>query len=257
MIERDVEKAILEGVPEAPRAAKKSDSSDAFHCEKHSQIRKLIAKSMSQSLTTMAQLTLNTSFDATAIMNLRKRLKAESGDAAPTLGDMVLCAVSRTLLAHAGLNAHYDDEKMKYFHHVNLGVAIDTPRGLMVPTLFGADEMTLAQIAAGVRTLAENCRKGSVSPDVLKDGTFTVTNLGALGIESFTPVINPPQTAILGVCGITRRVRDFSSGGIELYSAMGLSLTIDHRAIDGAPAAKFLQDLCKTLEKFIYNNYNN
>jgi len=246
VIERDVERVILEGGCPHPPPSTISHQPSAFI--KHSAIRKLIAKSMMKSLSTMAQLTLNTSFDATAILNLRKRLKAAEGDSAPTLGDIVLFAVARTLLQHPELNAHYDDEKMTLFHSVNLGVAIDTPRGLMVPTLFGADRMSLADIAAQVKTVAADCRKGTVNPDTLTGGTFTVTNLGALGIESFTPVINPPQTAILGVCGITQRVRTNKNNGFDVYSAMGLSLTIDHRAVDGAPAAKFLQSLCGNLE---------
>ena len=139
---------------------------------------------------------------------------------------------------------------MTYFKHVHLGVAIDTPRGLMVPTLVAADAMSLPEISRQVKALAGDCRKGTISPDVLKGGTFTVTNLGTFGIESFTPVINPPQTCILGVCGLTTRVREKSDGSVGAYQAMGLSLTLDHRAVDGAPAARFLQELVAALENF-------
>ena len=272
VIERDVEKAILSGAAAsgakasaAAAAAAASAAAPAVavrnasesYTEKHSTIRKAIARSMHQSVSTMAQLTLNTSFDASGILAFRKRLKNanEAGNpfapsSVPTIGDIVLFAVSRVLLAHPALNAHYDDEKMTFFKTVNLGVAIDTPRGLMVPTVFGADALPLSQISSQVKSLAADCRKGAVNPDVLKGGTFTVTNLGTFGIESFTPVINPPQTAILGVCGISQRVREGKNGAVECYSAMGLSLTIDHRAVDGAPAAKFLQELCKALENF-------
>ena len=228
--------------------------------EKHSNIRKVIARSMHQSVSSMAQLTLNTSFDATEIMALRARLKkakeeglGEKGfslaQTVPTLGDIVLFAVSRVLLNHPACNAHYDDEKMTFFKHVNLGVAIDTPRGLMVPTLFGADQLGLPEISKAVKAHADECRKGTISPDLLRNGTFTVTNLGTFGIESFTPVINPPQTCILGVCNITTKVRE-KDGKIETYPAMGLSLTLDHRALDGAPAARMLQELVSTLENF-------
>ena len=228
--------------------------------EKHSTIRKVIARQMQQSLSTMAQLTHNSSFDATAIMGLRTQLKAaadkglaEKGffltEQVPTLGDIVLYAVSRVLSRHPACNAHYDDEKMTFFRHVNLGVAVDTPRGLMVPTIFAADTLSLSEISRQVKQLAADCRKGTISPDKLKGGSFTVSNLGSFGIESFTPVINPPQTCILGVDNITTRVRE-KNGQLEGYPAMGLSLTYDHRALDGAPASRLLQELCLALENF-------
>lgn len=244
----------------APAAApiapsRPADAAESW-TEKHPTIRKVIARSMHDSLSKMAQLTLNTSFDATEILAFRKRIKAanEKGlalaETVPTLGDIVLYAVSRTLLNHPACNAHYDDEKMTYFKHVHLGVAIDTPRGLMVPTLVAADAMGLPEISRQVKALAGDCRKGTISPDLLKGGTFTVTNLGTFGIESFTPVINPPQTCILGVCGLTTRVREKADGSVGTYQSMGLSLTLDHRAVDGAPAARFLQELVAALENF-------
>jgi pyruvate dehydrogenase E2 component (dihydrolipoamide acetyltransferase) len=153
------------------------------------------------------------------------------------------------LLCHPASNAHYDDEKMTYFRHVHLGVAVDTPRGLMVPTVFYADQLSLSQLSAQVKALAEECRTGTINPDKLKGGTFTVSNLGSFGIESFTPIINPPQTCILGVNTVTTRVRE-KDGRLQSYPAMTLSLTYDHRAIDGAPASRLLQDLVRTLENF-------
>ena len=166
-----------------------------------------------------------------------------------TLNDMILFAVSRVILNHPDLNAHFLDDKMLRFRHVNLGVATDTERGLMVPTVFRADELSLKEISAQTKNVCGMCRTGACSPDLLKDGTFTVTNLGSLGIESFTPVINPPQTAILGVDTVMTRVRE-KNGEITTYPAMGLSLTFDHRAVDGAPAARFLKELCGALENF-------
>ncbi len=215
-------------------------------------IRKVIAKSMSASLTEMAQLTLNTSFDATAILNYRKSLKAKGeafGMEKVTLNDMVLYAVSRVILNHRDINAHLVDNKMRFFNNVHLGVACDTARGLMVPTVFNANKMSLKEISAESKRVTGMCRDGACSPDLLKGASFTITNLGSLGIESFTPVINPPQTAILGVCGTETKIREVN-GEIKTYQAMGLSLTFDHRAVDGAPAAKFLKELCEALENF-------
>lgn len=226
-----------------------------FEEEKLSNIRKVIAKSMHASLSEMAQLTLNASFDATQILQYRALLKARAeamGITNITLNDMVLYAVSRTLPAHRALNAHYTGESMRYFKHVNLGVAVDTEKGLLVPTVFGADTLSLDELARASKALITAAQKGNIDPDLLRGGTFTVTNLGSLGVESFTPVINPPQTAILGVNAITQRAREAAAaeGGIEFYPAMGLSLTFDHRALDGAPAARFLQQLCRNLENF-------
>ena len=279
IIERDVEKLIAEGktttyaasgatagngtgiggrtttadaaspaTAPAAAAAPEMDYEDV----KLTNIRKVIAKSMHASLSGMAQLTLNTSFDATAIMAYRKILK-NNGEAMGmekvTLNDMILFAVSRVILNHKDLNAHFLDDKMRIFNNVHLGVATDTERGLMVPTVFNANKLTLKEISDQTKNVCGMCRTGSCSPDLLKDGTFTVTNLGSLGIESFTPVINPPQTAILGVDTVTTKVREVN-GNITTYPAMGLSLTFDHRAVDGAPAARFLKELCTALENF-------
>jgi len=249
IIERDVQALIAKGVPAAKAAPVVENE---YEDVKFSGIRRAISKSMTTSLSTMAQLTHNTSFDATAILKYRKALKAAGGEyAGITLGDIVLYAVSRTLLNHPDLNANMlDDNSIRHFKHVNLGVAVDTPRGLMVPTIFAADTMSLLEISKAVKELAAQCRDGAISPDKLSGGSFTVSNLGNMGVESFTPVINPPQTGILGVCGTIDRVRKGADGSIEIYPAMGLSLTYDHRAVDGTPAAKFQKELGQNLENF-------
>ena len=252
IIERDVQKLIAQGVPAKAVAAAPVAAEDEYEDVKFSGIRRAISKSMHTSLSTMAQLTHNVSFDATQILAYRKALKAAGGEyAGITIGDILLYAVSRTLLGHKDLNANMlDDNSIRKFNHVNLGVAVDTPRGLMVPTIVHADQMSLLEISKAVKDLAGQCREGNISPDKLSGGSFTVSNLGSFGVESFTPVINPPQTGILGVCGTIDRVRKGADGNIELYPAMGLSLTYDHRAVDGTPASRFLQELCKNLENF-------
>ncbi len=241
--------------PVAPAGA--ASSQPACVEEKHSNIRKLIAKSMTASLTTMAQLTYNMTFDATDILGFRAKLKKakeagiteQLGLANVTINDIILYAVSRVVKNHRMCNAHYHDDKMVFFNVVNLGMAVDTPRGLMVPTLFNADTLSILDISAQAQSLGAACQKGTVSPDQLKDATITVSNLGSLGIESFTPVINPPQTCILGVntLGTSFRLVD---GQAVPYPSMNLSLTADHRAIDGAPAARLLKDLKNALENF-------
>ena len=215
-------------------------------------IRKSIAKAMHASLATMAQLTHSSSFDASAILALRKQLKAAPEQMEVpniTLNDIVLYAVSRVLPRHRDMNAHFLDDKMRYFNHVHLGFAVDTPRGLLVPTIFNADLKSLREISEEAKALAKAAQEGSISPDYLTGASFTISNLGAMGIEQFTPIVNPPQTGILGVCTITERIRTVD-GAIKAYPAMALSLTYDHRAVDGAPASRFLQELCKSLENF-------
>lgn len=222
-----------------------------YHDEKISHMRKIIADSMHNSLATMAQLTHHSSFDASSIIAYRKELKAAESLELPgiTYNDLILYAVSRVLKRHPVLNAHWMDDKIRYFDHVHLGMAVDTPRGLLVPTIFNADTKSLAEIAKETKELAAAAQGGSISPDLLSGATFTVSNLGTLDIEMFTPVINPPQTGILGVDCMVDRVR-MADGNISVYPAMGLSLTYDHRAMDGAPASRFLKELKTVLEHF-------
>ncbi|MBE6598608.1 MAG: 2-oxo acid dehydrogenase subunit E2 [Ruminococcaceae bacterium] len=256
IIEQDIRRFMLDKGAEAEEAAVAAPAAAAsvptpeFEDVKFSGIRRAISKSMIRSLSEAAQLTNHHTFDATAIQSYRAALKAAGDEyAGVTIGDMVLYAVSRTLLNHPDLNANMiGDDTIRHFKHVNLGVAVDTPRGLMVPTIFNADEKSLLEISREVKTLAEAARSGSISPDLLSGGSFTVSNLGSMGVEVFTPVINPPQTGILGVCTITQRVKEVG-GEMKIYPAMGLSLTYDHRAVDGAPAARFMKELCANLEK--------
>ena len=132
---------------------------------------------------------------------------------------------------------------------MHLGMAVDSPRGLMVPSVKNADLLSLKELSVETTRLVSACNEGKILPDELAGGTFTITNLGVLGIESFTPVLNPPEVAILGVCAIQPKpvMRD---DAIEHIPYIGLSLTIDHRAVDGAPAARFLKEFCTALANF-------
>jgi pyruvate dehydrogenase E2 component (dihydrolipoamide acetyltransferase) len=142
---------------------------------------------------------------------------------------------------------------MRYFEHVNMGIATDTPRGLLVPTLFGADTMSLSEIAVKSKKLSQDAIDGKLAPELLTGGSFTISNVGTFGIESFTPVVNPPQTGILGVNTLETKIKLGKDGEIIPYTAMALSLSYDHRALDGAPASRFLKDLKDYLENFSVN----
>ena len=229
---------------------------DDSYPEPMSNMRKVIAKAMMTSLSSMAQLTHNISYDATEVQAARKLFKEKGekfGMEKISINDIIMYVVARTLAMpeHKALNANLidDGKTMKYFKGVHLGMAVDTERGLMVPTIFNADKMTLKQLSATAKKLAKECKEGKISPDYLRGASFTVSNIGSLGIESFTPVVNPPQTGILGVCAITNGVR-VEGGEIKVYPKMNLSLSYDHRAMDGTPASKFLVDLKNNLEAF-------
>ena len=243
------------GAAPAAAAAAPAAAGPEYVDEKMPNIRKAIAKQMTSSLSTAAQLTHTTSFDATEIMAFRKKVKANGeklGLANITLNDIILFAVSRVLAKpeHKALNAHLiNGDTMRYFNGVHLGVAVDTDRGLVVPTIKNAQNMSLNEISAKAKELATTCKNGGATPDMLSGASFTISNLGSYGIESFTPVINTPQTGILGVDTITTRIREVD-GEIKTYPAMGLSLTYDHRAVDGSPASRFLVDLRNALENF-------
>jgi pyruvate dehydrogenase E2 component (dihydrolipoamide acetyltransferase) len=213
-------------------------------------IRKVIAERMRQSIGSTAQLTLNTTAKATAMNALRARYKAAGesvGLAAPSVNDLILLAVARTLPKFPMVNAHFLGDKIRQFSDIHLGVAVDTERGLMVPVVKDAGRKSVAEIGKDVKALAKACQEGSAKPEQLSGSTFTVTNLGALGIEHFTPVLNVPEVAILGVGGIVLRPYE-GAKGVEFIPSIALSLTIDHQGLDGAPAARFLQALVKAIE---------
>ena len=260
IIESDVRVASVNPAParvSAPAKAYTIEDFKAFNDQKMPNIRKVIAKSMVNSLSSMAQLTMNISFDCTNIMELRKFLKTNEeklGLPSITFNHIIIYAVSRVLKNHKDLNANLiNGDTMRYFEHVNMGIATDTPRGLLVPTLFGADTMTLSEIARNSKSLSNQAIAGGINPELLSGGTFTISNVGTMGIESFTPVINPPQTGILGVNTLETRVKLGKNGEMIPYTAMNLSLTFDHRALDGAPAGRFLKELKEYLENFSYN----
>jgi len=209
-------------------------------------IRKRIAGRMLASLQTTAQYTEHSSADAERLLSLRARLKSSKNPdiAAITIGDLVLVAVIKLLPEFPEFNAHLESGELKLYRPIHLGVAVDTPRGLMVPVIRNAQTLTLTEISKEVKRLAQACQNGNAAPDELSGSTFTVTNLGAYGIEQFTPVINAPETAILGVCAI-RPALVQTDKGVETRMRIGFSLTSDHQVIDGAYAARFLKRLAE------------
>ena len=223
-----------------------------------SNVRKLIANAMYESLSSSAQLTHHTSADARKILELRKKVKSRvesEGYQNITLNDMVCYAVINALKKHNNANAHFLGDKIRYFKKVNLGFAVDTPRGLLVPVVVEAEKLSLVELSAEMQKIAGQCHSGSIDPDLLSNelATFTVSNLGAYGVEMFTPVVNLPQVGILGVNTIIKRPAELEGGAMGFVPYIGLSLTYDHRAIDGGPASLFLKTIKEEVEEFEIN----
>ena len=222
--------------------------------KKISNMRKLIGRSMHASLQNSAQLTHHLGADARNILAIRKRVKAamEAGTLSTniTLNDLVCFAVVKTLKKFPDVNTHFLGDSIRYFSKVHLALAVDTERGLMVPTVRNADDLSITGLANQLKEVANACRKGGINPDILaaEAGTFTVSNLGNYGLEMFTPIINLPQSAILGVNTIVPRPKDLGDGVYAFVPYIGLSLTYDHRALDGGEATRFLKQIAVEIE---------
>jgi len=213
-------------------------------------IRMIIAHQMMKSHTTTAPFTLNAGTPAVKLQELRSGFKNSDpsfGLTNITINDLILFAVSRTLPLFPYMNAQKNEGAIRTWKNIHLGVAVSTARGLMVPVIRNADSLSLAGISARARELAGACRNGTVASEDLRGSTFTITNLGNTGIESFTPVINIPEVAILGVCSILPKPAETAPGKYEILPTLGFSLTVDHSVVDGAPAAEFLKKLCQTV----------
>jgi pyruvate dehydrogenase E2 component (dihydrolipoamide acetyltransferase) len=227
---------------------------DDFEVKKLTNMRKLIAKAMHTSLQNSAQLTHHMSADARTIMALRKKYKKalDAGQISQniTINDLVCFAVIKALKKFPQVNTHFIGDSMRWFKKVHLGLAVDTDRGLMVPAIKNADDLSLEGLSGQMQAIAGQCRKGNVSPELLapEAATFTISNLGNYGVEMFTPVINIPQTAILGVCTIVPRPKDLGDGVYGFVPMMGLSLTYDHQALDGGEATLFLREIKEQIE---------
>ncbi len=214
--------------------------------------RKIIAQKMLASLTQTAQLTLTMTANASDLVRVHRMLKTSGKTLnlpSITYSDLVHFAVARLLLKHRALNACFLGEEIVMPAEVHLAFAVDTPRGLLVPVIRNAHKKSLTVLATEAKNLAEQAQDGAINPDLLTGGTFTVSNLGQFGVEQFTPVLNPPQVAALGVGAIKKQPFE-TKYGYEFEPVLHLSLTIDHRGVDGAPGARFLQTLKTGLENF-------
>ena len=213
-------------------------------------IRKVTAQRMKESLETTAQFTLNAYADASGLLALRKRCKQSSeelGLNSVSIHDMVMFAVSRTLTRYPYMNAHVSQTEITEFDNVHLGFAVDTPKGLLVPVVPYAELRSLKELSDESKRLARKAIDGKAQMDELSGSTFTVSNLGSLGIDTFSPVINIPEVAILGVGEIALKPVGTGGEDVRFVPHIGLSLTINHMAVDGAPGARFFKALTQNI----------
>lgn len=209
-------------------------------------MRRAIAEGMMYSLRSTAQLTLTARADVTALVELREVLR-QRWNAQISYTDLIVKAAAVALREHPLLNSTLAEEGIVLHDEIDIGVAVALEQGLIVPVVRAADRRTVLGIHRAVQDLAERARRGALSVDEVTGGTFTVTNLGMYGVETFTPILNPPEPAILGVGRIAEELA-LRSGQVTARSRMMLSLTIDHRIVDGAPGAAFLQTVTRLLE---------
>ena len=214
-------------------------------------MRGRVAERMFQSWNTIPRVTEVMQVDMSATVAFREAMLGQweqQYGLRISLNDMITKAVAMALRRQPRLNATLVDQEVRLHDSVNMGIAVNLDEGLIVPVIFNADQKDLGQIAREGRDLAEKARAGRLQLDEISDGTFTITNLGTTGIELFTPIINPPQVAILGV-GMVQRRPIVVGDALAIRPAVYLSLVFDHRAVDGVPAANFLQELKRLLEK--------
>lgn len=255
VIASDIERSVSAGTAVQKHAG---DEGVEFTDIPLSNVRKIIARAMHASLQNSAQLTHHMSADVRRILDARQKIKssraADNKLQDITLNDMICWCVLRALEKFPEANSHFLDDHIKTFKKVHLGIAVDTPRGLMVPAIKNASTMDLNTLSGELKAVADSCKKGSINPELLQStsASFTVSNLGNYGVEMFTPVINLPQAAILGVCTIINRPASLGNNVFGFVPYIGLSLTYDHRAIDGGPATLFLKEIKEQIENFQY-----
>lgn len=214
---------------------------------KLSGMRKVVAERMLQSHTEIPPVTQNTKVDVTALMQFRKSL-AETAGKKFSVNDLILKATAKVLRRHPEILVSYDNGQIIQRAHVNLGMAVALDAGLIVPVIRDADKMGLEELAAKAKDLATRAKDNQLTTDEYKGSTFSVSNLGMFGIETFTPIVNQPDAGILGVCAIQDELVMDDEGSISKHQVMRLSFTFDHRLIDGAVAAKFIMDLRDLLQ---------
>ncbi|MGG3582341.1 dihydrolipoamide acetyltransferase family protein [Priestia megaterium] len=248
----DVEKVLAERASESsPQTVERDNPAINKETLPVAGMRKVIASRMHNSLLNSAQLTINMKADVTDLLSLQREIKdvtQQRHKVKISLTDFIARAVVLSLQEHKQMNSAYIDNEIQLNNHVHLGMAVALENGLVVPVVQHAEKMSLVELATEIKTRAADARQGQLSTDRMQGSTFTITNLGAYGVEYFTPVLNPPETGILGV-GATEDVPMYKGDELQKRNLLPLSLTFDHRVLDGAPAANFLGTIKQYLEQ--------
>ncbi|MGH2836778.1 MAG: dihydrolipoamide acetyltransferase family protein [Thermoleophilaceae bacterium] len=256
IVKADVEAAAGDGATktkarpreEAPAAQRgEAGAKGEVEFQELTRLQQTVTRRMAESKATAPDFQLVSEVDMSASVELRARLK-EVADPAPSFNDMVVKAASIALREHPRVNGAYRDGKFELYSRVNVGIAVAGQDALVVPTIFDADTKSLGQIAKDARGLIEKVREGKITPPEVSGGTFTVSNLGMFGIDSFSAVINPPQAAILTVGALKKKAVPDDRGRIAARDMMNLTLVCDHRILYGADGAEFLAHVRKLLE---------
>jgi len=209
-------------------------------------VRKIISKRMHQSMSELAQANHRMNIDMSGAVALREKYKANGVKI--SYNDIVIKCVARALMESPEINCRMDEENMTVYHYVNMGMAVDTPRGLLVPVIKDADLLTLPEISAESARVATAAKSGRIAPADMSGATFTISNLGMFDIDDFTAIINQPEAGIIAVGKMSKQVVVDENDEMVVRPMMQISLTYDHRVIDGAPAARFLQKVKQYLQ---------
>ena len=255
IVKADVEAAAKDGgerKPAAPAAAPAAQRGEAgakgeVEYQELTRLQQTVTRRMAESKATAPDFQLVAEVDMSTAVELRKRLK-EVADPAPSFNDMVVKAAAIALRDHPRVNGAYRDGKFELYSRVNVGIAVAGQDALVVPTIFDADQKSLGWIAKDARALIEKVREGQVTPPEVSGGTFTVSNLGMYGIDSFSAIINPPQAALLTVGALKKRAVPDERGRIAVRDMMNLTLICDHRILYGADGAQFLARVRELLQ---------
>ena len=212
--------------------------------------RRTIAQRMVASLQQTAPVTLTRRVDATALVVARNRYKAEHAAIVPAYTDLIAKCVAQALCEHPLLGGRWAEDRIEYPREdgMHIGIAVDTEDGLLVPVMRDVARRTIPELAAEFRSLVERARTGQLKANQMQGAVFTITSLGSFGVEAFTPIINLPETAILGIGAIRKELIVLDNGSFAARDQLTLSLTFDHRVIDGAPAARFLQCVAEAMQ---------
>ena len=250
IVKRDIEAAMAAGPVATPtaRAGAPARTGAGFRDAPLTQIRKTIARRLSESIGPIPTFYLTAEFDLTRAAEMRAAA-AELGDAYKfSFNDLILKATATALTKHPDVNAHWLGDRIRYFESVHLGMAVATDDGLIVPVIFDADAKGMGAISAEAKTLAKKARERKLKPEEFTGSTFSVSNLGMMQIDQFTAIINPPEVGILAVGAIEDKVQVAADGGFEVRKKLRVTMSCDHRVIDGAVGAAFLQTLRRLVE---------